>query len=276
MKLSVALAVFNEEKNIATCLDSINTFADEIIVVDGGSTDKTVEIVKQYTSRIIYTDNPPIFHINKQKALNACHGTWILQLDADEILTPELKGEISKVINNTLPVDQSEFQNLTTRNPLTRNGQQINGYYIPRRNYFWGHWMKKGGQYPDYVMRLVRNGKAHFPCKSVHEQIKIDGEAGYLKKSLLHYSYRTFADYWKKADAYTSLTVQEMNDDKIAHSLNTLFFYCLVKPVKTFFSIFFRHKGFMDGFYGLVFAYWSALHYPIAYHKYNKLTKLNN
>lgn len=270
MKLSVALAVFNEEKNIATCLDSINTFADEIIVVDGGSTDKTVEIVKQYTSRIIYTDNPPIFHINKQKALNACHGTWILQLDADEIVTPKLKGEISKVMNNTLPVDQSEFQHPTTRNPLTRNGQQINGYYIPRRNYFLGHWMKKGGQYPDYVMRLVRNGKARFLCKSVHEQIEVDGAIGYLKDTLLHYSYKKYADYWKKADIYTTLSAQEMKAQRISITLFTWFSYCIVRPTMTLLSLFIRHKGFMDGIYGLLFAIFSALHHPIAWKKYVK------
>ena len=123
--LSVALAVNNEENNIRACLSSIADIAGEIVVVDGGSTDKTAEIAKEFGAKIIQTDNPPIFHINKQKALDACQGDWIIQLDADEVVTGELKKEIEVIITNQEP---------------------INGYYIPRRNYFLGHFMRKGGQ----------------------------------------------------------------------------------------------------------------------------------
>jgi glycosyltransferase involved in cell wall biosynthesis len=100
--VSVAVAVYNEEKNIARCLSSVADIANEIVVVDGGSTDATVQIAKKYTSHIIVTDNPLIFHINKQKALDACHGDWILQLDADEEITTKLKNEILTVIRDIL------------------------------------------------------------------------------------------------------------------------------------------------------------------------------
>src|SRR3990167_817886 len=96
--LSVAIAVYNEEKNLESCLLSVESIANEIVVVDGGSTDNTVEIASKFTSHIIKTDNPPIFHINKQKALDACRGEWILQLDADEVVTPELREEILSLI----------------------------------------------------------------------------------------------------------------------------------------------------------------------------------
>jgi glycosyltransferase involved in cell wall biosynthesis len=249
MKLSVALAVHNEESTIVDCLQSVGQLADEIVVVDGSSTDNTVVLAEKFTGKIIKTDNPAMFHINKQKALEVCTGEWILQLDADEIVTQELKAEILQVIQKS----------------------ENNGYYIPRKNIFWGHFMKKGGQYPDYVMRLVRNGKARFPCKNVHEQISVDGNIGYLKKTLLHYSYRTSRDYWKKADRYTTLTAHKMKSDGVLVNTVSWIRYMILKPIETFFSLFIRHKGFMDGLYGFVFACWSAQHFSIAYKKYCKM-----
>lgn len=247
-KLSVALAVYNEERYIKQCLDSIKDIADEIILVDGGSTDKTVEIAKAFNAKVIKTDNPPIFHINKQKALDACQGDWILQLDADEIVTKALKAEVQKVISQT----------------------KHSGFYIPRKNFFWGHWMRKTGVYPDYVIRLVKNGKATFPCKSVHEQITIDGTVGYLIEPLEHYSYETIKDYWRKANAYTSLTADELHDKQVSKSIASVMEYFFVKPLLTFLTIFVRNQGFVDGIYGFLFSVFSALHFPIAYWKYLK------
>jgi len=265
LTLSVALAVYNEASNIEECLSSVKEIADEIIVVDGGSTDETVALVKKFGATVIVTDNPPIFHINKQKALDACHGSWILQLDADEVVPEKLAQEIRIVTGYGLRVMESSNSSHGNTQP-----DNINGYYIPRKNYFWGHFMKKGGQYPDYVIRLVRKGKAMFPCKSVHEQIEIDGEVGYLKEPMLHYSYRTTADYWKKADTYTTLTAEELKRKKVKITFGNWFIYTIGKPMYTLVNIFIRHKGFVDGWYGFVFAYWSALHYPIAWRKYTK------
>lgn len=248
MALSIAIAVYNEENNLAACLTSVRDMADEIIVVDGGSSDKTVDVARRFSAVVIQTDNPPIFHINKQKALEASHGDWILQLDADEVIPEDLKKEILLTIN----------QERTTGN----------GYYIPRKNYFWGHWMRKGGQYPDYVIRLVRKGKARFPCKSVHEQIEVDGTVGYLTRPMIHYAYRTRADYWRKADAYTSLTARELKAPK---TIGSYLFYTFWKPLVTFFAIFVRHKGFVDGIAGFEFALYSGLHWAIAYRKYMQL-----
>ena len=245
MNISIALAVYNEEKNLSRCLSSIVDIADEIIVVDGGSTDGTVSIAKKFNAKIIKTDNPKIFHINKQKALDACSGIWILQLDADEVITQELKKEIITVI-------QSDSMH--------------NGFFISRRNYFWGYFMKKGGQYPDAVIRLVRRGTAEFPCKSVHEQITVEGNVGTLTHPMEHYSYQTRSSYWKKADIYTSLTAIEIQKDNMNVLMKFLKF-CIVKPTVTFFSIYIRHKGFIDRFTGLEFSLYSALHFPWAYYK---------
>lgn len=246
-KLSIAIAAYNEEAHIGRCLASVSGWADEIVLVDGGSKDKTVAVANTFGAKIIETTNPPIFHINKQKALDACSGTWILQLDADEVVTKELRDEIVRVINS---------------NP------KENGYYIPRRNYFCGHWLHKGGQYPDYVMRLFRRGKGWFPAKNVHEQIAAEGTIGYLNVPLEHYSYGTMKDYWRKADVYTSLTADEFAREAVRKNLVSYIRYEIVMPIQTFFSIFLRHKGFLDGVYGFLFAFFSALHYPIAYQKY--------
>lgn len=291
--LSVAIAVKNEEKNISSCLSSVKDVADEIVVVDGGSTDKTVEIAKSFGVKLIKTDNPPIFHINKQKALDACRGEWILQLDADEVVTKELKKEIVGVMGQKTmsrgrkymtgynehgtehgtgdneqgaEIQDGRQNKLSDADCLMSN--IYNGYYIPRKNYFWGHFMKKGGQYPDYVIRLVRRGKARFPCKSVHEQIVVEGDIGYLENPLLHWSYRTLGDYWKKAETYTTLSADELKKNNMCPSLGMWASYVLVKPIRTFISLFVRHKGFYDGIYGFLFAFFSALHYPMTYRKF--------
>lgn len=252
IRLSVAMAVRNEEGNIEACLSSISDIADEIVVVDGGSLDKTVDLAQKFHATIIRTDNPPIFHINKQKALDACHGVWILQLDADEVVTPELKEEIR----------------------LTMSDKQLtnHGYYIPRKNYFLKTWLSKGGQYPDYVIRLVKKGFASFPCKSVHEQIHIEGTVGYLKHPLLHYSYRTLDEYWKKADTYTTLTARELLEKNLSPGVWNGLLYMVLKPIQTFFTIYIRHKGCVDGVAGFQFALFSAMHHLIAYRKFIKLT----
>ena len=151
MNLSITLATFNEESNIKRFLDFFSGMADEIVLVDGQSTDKTIEIAKKYKDvKIISTKNKPMFHINKQIGIDACKGNWILQMDADELLTPELKKEILD-ISNKKP-EEIEF----------------NGFWIKRKNFFLGAFLKKGGIYPDPTIRFYKNGKGHLPCLLRH------------------------------------------------------------------------------------------------------------
>ena len=156
VKLSFVTSTFNEEKNLPSCLDSIKDLADEIVLVDGTSSDKTVEIAKKYGARIKVTDNPPIFLINRQRAIDMAENEWLLNLDADEHATPGLVTEIKEVLKN--------------------DKGKINGYFIPRKNWFLGRFLMKGGQYPDYQLRLYRKGKVHFELKDVHEQAIVEGE----------------------------------------------------------------------------------------------------
>lgn len=247
MKISVALSTYNEAKNLAKCLDSVKDWVDEIIVVDGGSSDNTVEIAKKYGARVIKADNPIIFHINKQKAVEACTKDWILQLDADEVVSKDLKKEIQETLKNNLAFE---------------------GFYISRENSILGRKMKKGGMRPDYVIRLFKNGKGKFPCQTVHEQIAIEGEVGYLKNPLIHNAYPDFSEYLKKANTYTSLTAFKMKEEKLMLSFGLFLQYFFLKPFHTFFTLYLRHQGILDGFPGFVWALFSALHFPMAYIKF--------
>lgn len=246
-KLSVAVATFNEEENIGPCFDSVKGWANEIVIVDGGSTDKTIQIAKQYGAKIIVTDNPPIFHINKQKAIDACRGEWILQLDADEKVTPELRDEILKQVNSKT---------------------KFNGFWIPRKNFFLGRYLTKGGQYPDYTLRLYRRGKGHLPCKSVHEQAMVEGKVGYLKNDLLHLADFTFGRYRLRFNRYTNLIADELVRNKLRINLWNSLNYLLIKPTSWFFSTYFRHKGFVDGLPGFLFSFFSSLRFAVGYIKY--------
>lgn len=246
-KLSVVLATFNEEKNIGRCLDSIKNIADEIIVVDGSSTDKTREIAKNYGTRVIKTINPPIFHINKNKAIDAATCEWILQLDADERVTPDLAREIKGVIDSDV---------------------QINGYWLPRKNFFLGRFLSWGGQYPDYTLRLYRNGKGRLPAKDVHEQAVVQGEVGYLKNDLLHFADLTFKRYLERNDRYINLITDEMKKNKIGKTPLKFIEHFFVKPIWWFLLTQIIHKGILDGWQGVVFSFFSALRFPRAYWRY--------
>lgn len=248
MKLSVAYALYNEEKNITRSLDSLYSMADEIIIVDGGSTDNTKEVIKKYDHdnkiKIYDFDNPLMFHINKQRAIEKCKGDWILQMDADELLSPELKKEINQLINEPM-------------NELT----DPVAYWIPRLNYFLDKPLRKGGQYPDYTIRLYKNGAAKFPCKTVHEQVDIKGQIGFLKHNLLHYPYPSFSFYIEKWDRYNSSEAAILKDQGVKPGFGNFCKYIIFYPKLWFLKTYFRHKGFEDGFPGFIFALFSSIRY---------------
>lgn len=247
--LSVAIATFNEAANIDRCLKALTGWVDEIIIVDGQSTDNTIDLAKKYPQvKTISTTNKPFFHINKQIAIDKAKGDWILQLDADEVVSPKLKEEILSVIGDP---QISE-----------------NGFWINRRNFFLDRFLTKGGQYPDATLRLYRRGFGRLPCRSVHEQAEVDGKVGHLQNDLLHYADPDFDRYLTRNNRYTSLMAQELAAAKLPLNAQTFLNYFLIKPITTFFSIYCRHRGFQDGFPGFIFAYYSAISFQSAYVKY--------
>ncbi len=280
MKLSVAIATFNEEKNIEKCLNSIEEIADEIVIVDGSSNDRTVEISAKFNAKIIVTTNPPVFHINKQKAIDASSGDWVLQLDADEIVSKKLSDEIESVIkmsNEEIEEYEKNIPDLFKRHQdilKVRDGQigdetgSYNAFFIARSNYFLGRFLKYGGVYPDGVIRLFRRNKARLPQKDVHEQYVVDGRVGWLKENLLHYDSPTFSKYIKRNNRYTTLMAKQFREQKLSKNPLTALNYLIIKPVYWFILTFIRHKGFMDLWQGFVFSFFSSLRFPVAYIKY--------
>lgn len=249
--LSFITSTFNEEKNLGDCLRSVKNIAGEIIVVDGSSIDKTAEIAKEFGAKVTITDNPPIFLINRQKAIDMATKEWILNLDADERLTKSLEHEIKEVINDP-------------------QAAEFDGFYVPRKNWFLGRYLMKGGVYPDYQLRLYRRGKVHFALKDVHEQAIVDGKVGYLKHPIEHLSDPYFKRYLIRFDRYTDRIADELKEKQVGKNPFTAIKYLFLRPIGWFLLTFFRHKGFMDGWQGFVFSFFSALRFPVAYIKYIK------
>jgi len=244
--LSVVLATFNEENNLPDCLESIKGLADEIVIVDGTSTDATVAVARKFGAKVHVTSNPAIFHINKQKAIDLATKDWILQLDADERVPALLAAEIQTI--------------------LSRKDSK-NGYWIPRKNWFLGRFLMKGGQYPDYTLRFYRKGTGRLPQKDVHEQAVVSGEVGYLKNPLVHIADPSFTRYLMRWNRYTQLMADEEVKKQSKYNPINWIKYLLVLPLWWFLLTYIRHKGFMDSWQGFVFSFFSALRFPAAYMK---------
>lgn len=256
--LSVVLAVHNEEKNLARCLESVRSIVDELIIVDGESTDRTVEIAKSFGAQIITTTNKSNFHINKQMAMDAATGELVLQLDADEVLDEELISFVQKLKKQldagTLPA-------------------QPVAWYLRRRNYFLGRFLRKGGQYPDSVIRVYVAGKARLPHENVHEQMTVDGETATAEGHLLHYSFPDFQTYVHKFNRYSSFEAEHLQSQNIKPSEKMALEYWLFKPAKTFFLLFLRHRGYVDGFSGFAFALMSSIFHIFTYLKLEEYSR---
>lgn len=278
-KLSVVLAVRNEEENIGRCLESVRNIADEIVVVDEYSTDKTREIAESFGAKVYLEPHHDIFHITKQKALDYATGDWILQLDADEVVTEDLAREIWRVINHQSPITnyQSQKARLFQKHqklieerdgPIGKKTGEIVGYFIPRRNMFLGKPLIHAGVYPDGVIRLVKRGKARFPQKSVHEQIQLDGDVSWLESDLLHYDSPTLKRYLSRLNRYTDLKAQELKNSKTPRNFWSFLRFTVIYPSSYFLLLYIRHRGFLDGVSGFLWSFFSALHFPIAYFKF--------
>lgn len=284
-KLSVVLAVKNEKENLARCLDAIKSIADEIVIFDDGSTDDTIAIAKKYGAKVTEYKRKGNFHETKQKAIEAATGDWILQLDADEVVTPELAKEIVELINSSDPESlqkQKAKKNLRQWRLFERHQRIVEerdgkfgrksdpmvAYFIPRRNMFLGKPLIHGGVYPDAAIRLLKKGKAYLPAKSVHEQMKVDGRIGWLFSDLEHFDSPTLRRYLDRANRYTDLTSDKFKEENVKRNLWNLFMYTFYKPVVTFSLLFFRHLGFLDGIRGFLWAFFSGAHHTIAYWKY--------
>ena len=254
MKLSVVVITKNEEENIRDCLESVK-WADEIVVVDDMSTDRTVEICRKYTKKIFPNNSGGSFHKNKNLGIEKATGDWILSLDADEIISPELAREIKKAISNPEKI----------------------GYCLRRKNYFLGRWIRGCGWWPDRIIRLFKKGVTRWPL-DIHNTPRIEekNKVGYLRNFLIHYTYQNFDQYFEKFNRYTSRLAHEEYEKGIRIGKRNFFIYFMLKPLFWFLRKYLLWKGFRDGFRGLFISLSSALVIFTTYAKLWEKQKVKN
>ncbi len=224
--LSVVIVAKNEERIIGRTLDAVRTIADEMLVVDSGSEDKTIEIAAEKGARVVHQDWLG-YAGQKNFALSLARTDWLLSLDADEILTPEAVTEVKEIVSG-------------------ETAGKCDGYRIPRVLYIGEQPVKHGGFFPDAQLRLIRNGKGKFRDRMVHERIFVDGPVGDLQHPMLHYSYRNVDEFTRAMDKYARLSAEEYKRDGSkkwrANPINEV-----LHPSWTFFARYILRLGFLDG-----------------------------
>ncbi len=221
-KITAVVVTHNEEENIGDCLKCLD-FVQEILVIDTESSDKTVEIASLMGAKVIKTE---IIYPEEKKnsGIKSAAFPWILVVDADERVTPELKSEIERVLGNP----------------------EFNGYWIYRKNFFLGKEIKYCGWRGDKVIRLFKKNAGEYPEKRVHGKLRLNGRTGVLKSKLLHHSYRNVSDYFKKIDIYTKWNARDLKGKKVCGC--KLF----LNPASRFINMYFSRLGFLDGISGFI------------------------
>jgi len=224
--LSVVVITRNEEANLARLLESVRG-ADERIVLDSGSTDRTCEVAREFGARV-HQEEWKGYSAQKNSAIAKATGDWILALDADEAVEPELMEEIRSVLERDPPA---------------------NGYRIPFKHYFLGRWMRHGGFYPDRKLRLFRRGSGHFGERPVHESVQVAGAVGRLQHAIRHYGYPTLEAYIQSMNRYSSLGAEIV----VAKGRRGFSFaHVVLNPVATFLYNYVLRLRFLDGREGLL------------------------
>ncbi|MCQ9208911.1 MAG: glycosyltransferase family 2 protein [Omnitrophica bacterium] len=247
--LSVVIIAKNEEVNIKDCLESVK-WANEIIVVDDGSQDKTVEIAQGYTDRI-FQKKMDIEGRHRNWAYSQARNSWVLSLDADERVTPKLKEEISKTI-----ADPGEFK----------------GFAIPRKNYIGNYWLRYGGWYPSAQFKLFKKEDFRWEEVEVHPRALLDGAWGKLTGDIIHYSYKDFEDFLNKMNKQTTLEAVKWLKDKRRMGLTR----ALRRSLDRFLRSYLRKKAYKDGFTGFMASIFAGFYQILSYAKYWELTKKKN
>ena len=243
-RVSVAIITCNEERNIRECLASVS-WANDIVVVDNGSTDRTLEICAEFHARI-FVEEWKGYARQKNSAIEKTRNEWVLSLDADERVTPELRQEIQR---------------------LPEKGGSPVGYFIPRKNFFLGRWIRRCGWYPDYNLRLFQKSKGGFLERAVHERVAVKGRTGTLQSPLVHETYRSLSDYLQRMDRYSTLAAVEMYHQQRKFHLVDLIF----RPPFTFFQMYLLRAGFLEGYKGWIL---SVLYAFYTFTKYIKLKEM--
>jgi glycosyltransferase involved in cell wall biosynthesis len=248
VRLSVIVITKDEEAAIARALDSV-AWADEIVVVDSGSGDRTVEIARGWGAKVVVTPDWPGFGPQKNRALGLATGDWVLSLDADEWVTPASAEEIKATIGAGSGIGDA-------------------AYRLPRRSSFCGRFMHHSGWWPDYVVRLFRRGSARFSDDSVHERVIVNGGLGTLREPIMHETFVDLDDLIEKMNRYSTLTAQQLDQAGKTAGLVEAIGRGLWAFVRTYV---FR-AGFLDGREGFMLALATA---EGTYYRYAKLMQLS-
>lgn len=243
-KISVTVITFNEEDNIERCLKSLQ-WADEIVVLDSFSSDRTVEICRNYTEKVFQEKWQGY---GKQKNLCASRTSqrWVLNIDADEVVSPECAQAIQRELK------------MGPRHPL---------YQFPRKNFFGDRWVRFGGWYPDKISRLYDKTKISFKESRVHEKLTPDNDSGFIGKPLLHYSYDGLADYMDRLNRYSTLFAEEKRQTDWKAGWTHLY----LRPPLTFFKNYIVRQGFREGFLGMFLAVSAGFYTYLKYAKTRKI-----
>jgi glycosyltransferase involved in cell wall biosynthesis len=275
--LSVVIITHNEEANLGRALASVQPLvADgkgEIIVVDSGSTDRTVEIAKSFGAKV-FVEEWKGYAAQKNSAIDKATGDWILSLDADEEMDEELVQEVSWLLQaipiwqkEGMPVDDDpQSKELRDRGlQVGLDEDDLNGFFIPRKNYFLGRWIRHGGFWPDSKLRFFRTETGRFQDCVVHETVRIEGTSSAVQRgAILHHSYPTLSDYIDHMNRYSSLGA-EMAAAKGRRGFS--FFNIVLRPLATFIYNYFFRLGFLDGREGLLLHLYHAVYVSWKYAK---------
>lgn len=245
MKITATIITLNEERNIARAIESLRC-CSEILVVDSGSADRTMELAEKHGARVV--ESPwPGYAAQKNYAADQASNDWILSIDADEVVSEALDGEIWQ---------------------LKRNGATYDAYTMPRLAQYLGRWILHSGWYPDRKIRLYDRRKAKWTGKFVHENLQVNGRIGHLQSNLLHFTCDSLSEHLKTMDRYTTLAAEELVSRKTRVRLRHLMF----DPAWTFTRTYFLQRGFLDGLEGLTIAYMAALYTFLKYAKARNMT----
>jgi glycosyltransferase involved in cell wall biosynthesis len=244
-KISAIIIANNEEKNIRECLESVN-WCDEIILVDSESTDRTVEIAKEFTDKI-FIKKWEGFAVQKRFSLEKASNEWVISVDADERVSPQLKNEIEKILDSNA---------------------QFDGFKIPRENYFLNKKIKYCGWGNDFQLRLFKKSKAKVTDRKVHEGFIVDGNVGKLDNALIHYTHQKISETINKINHYSTLEAEEKFGKKKVKPLQIL-----THPIAAFLNHFISRKGYKDGVHGLMI---SLIHAMTNMLTYMKLWEMQN
>jgi len=242
--LTVVVVAKNEEENIEKCLKSVAGWADEIIVVDDLSTDKTVELSAKFSDKVL-TRKLDVEGVHRNWAYAQARNNWVLSLDADEWVTDELKNEIS------LSLQETRFV----------------AFSIPLRNFVGNHWVRFGGYYPAAKVRLFRKDKFKYEEVGVHPRAFIDGECGHLTKDIVHKGYPDFTHFVNSINYQTTKEAEKW----VSTNRNMSMFQAFWRMTDRFFRRFIGKQGFRDGFVGFMIAFFDSLYQILSYAKYRQL-----